>query len=56
VTEEGKRVLEMLVAGQINTDEADRLLQALRDGPEGRSHERGAPAGAAVPARDGRFQ
>lgn len=33
MTEEGKRVLEMLAAGQINTDEADRLLEALRDGP-----------------------
>ncbi len=33
MTEESKRVLEMLAAGQINTDEADRLLNALRDGP-----------------------
>jgi hypothetical protein len=33
VTEERKRVLEMLAAGQINADEADRLLEALRDGP-----------------------
>ncbi len=33
MTEERKRVLEMLAAGQINADEADRLLEALRDGP-----------------------
>jgi hypothetical protein len=33
MTEESKKVLEMLAAGQINTDEADRLLTALRDGP-----------------------
>lgn len=33
MTEESKRVLEMLAAGQINTDEADRLLNALRDRP-----------------------
>ena len=45
MTEERKRVLEMLAAGQINVDEADRLLEALRDGPpKGATSEAPRPA------------
>jgi hypothetical protein len=32
VTEERREILEMLAAGKINADEADRLLGALQDG------------------------
>lgn len=45
MTEESKKVLEMLAAGQINTDEADRLLNALRDGsPNAATSEPPRPA------------
>ena len=53
MTEESKRVLEMLAAGRINTDQADRLLNALRDGP---ATAAASEARTAIPAGDGRFK
>ncbi len=44
MTEESKRVLEMLAAGQINTDEADRLLNALRGPSQPAAGEAPRPA------------
>jgi SHOCT-like protein len=34
MTEERRQILEMLAAGQINTDEADRLIGALNGAPK----------------------
>ena len=48
MSEDRKRVLEMLAAGKIDVDEAERLLAALAPEPAG------APGGAAPPPAPGR--
>lgn len=44
MTEERRQILEMLAAGKITTDEADRLLDALRSAPP-------APTATATPPK-----
>jgi hypothetical protein len=41
MSEEKKRILEMLAQGKINTDEAERLLAALSDGEQTRPSGQG---------------
>jgi hypothetical protein len=50
MSEDRKRVLEMLATGKVTVDEAERLLSALGDAPPPPP-----PAAAAAPPRPGRF-
>jgi hypothetical protein len=50
MSEDRKRVLEMLASGKVTVDEAERLLAALGDAPSPPPE-----AGAAAPARPGRY-
>ncbi len=49
MSEDRKRVLEMLASGKVTVDEAERLLAALGDPPPP------APDAVAAPQRPGRF-
>jgi hypothetical protein len=46
MTENTRQVLEMLAAGKITTEEADRLLNALRETPAGAATTTGSPSQA----------
>lgn len=50
MSEDRKRVLEMLASGKVTVDEAERLLAALGDAPPSPPE-----AGAAAPARPGHY-
>lgn len=52
MSEDRKRVLEMLATGKVTVDEAERLLSALGDAPPSPS---ASDAAAAAPPRPGRF-
>jgi hypothetical protein len=52
MSEDRKRVLEMLASGKVTVDEAERLLSALGDAPPPPA---ASNAAAAAPPRPGRF-